>query len=757
MRIALFIILYSALSTISVFGQAARVYTSGAHFDEGELLDVNHNYVHDQLQLSKHGTTIFPIIWIANADEGTVSKLDTQTGRELGRYYTGPPEPAERYIIHRVTEYEDREIGHVWHRKRGQMKMNRHKDTNTKRIYYTSGPLHTALTKERLEQIPGWKDRDKYDEIIIRHVRPVTKEVKKKYYITPYPSATAMDFEGNVWVANRGYGTVIKILNEGGFDSNENERIDTSKNISKNKKSDENKNSKKNDGVSHANILPWWQDERVVFNIEVGEENSEPTTIAVDADNNVWVGLYNENRYVKINGETGEKLAYVDVPGSPVCTVIDGNGFLWSANGGITKIFTRTGMVIGHLDIEAYSIAVDNADRLWVADTKGELVLQVDTNSGHVVSEYYNQEIQTNRHETLKPYDAVAGEENISEDNTNRGITPDTEGNIWVTNLNSNSVTMFNRENGEVLSMIPVGDHPVGIAVDSKKNMWAVNRYSGSVTKIDATTKEVEGTYSVGAGPCGEGDITGFKLLSITTRTGLWALTHDSGESCTSWRNLSWNCDEPDGTQISVRVRSSEPDDVSDDIPWVSAENGVDLKGISDGQLLHIETKFISAKQNVTPILFDLTVTHRVDYLRKECQDMYLLPADKQSKNNAICLKRWNFPKKAPVNRYIMSNIRWEAVREDPKTEIKIGIFGSWRPQEPICVLYEGPLSKGIKPFEKEFSFRVPKKPGNYRIRLIASTGPEFCNNFYGREKKEIDIPQIVGWSEMRFSARNHD
>ena len=753
MRIALFIILYSALSTISVFGQAVRVYTSGAHFDEGELLDVNHSYVHDQLQLSKHGTTIFPIIWIANADEGTVSKLDTQTGRELGRYYTGPPDyNVARYTTHRYVNYETK-----WYcGARLPYVVPKYRD---KIGYKDRQVIHTTKTGKEAWRVLRSKRDIAYKHADLYVTKPVIREVTEKYYetIRPYPIATAMDFEGNVWVANRGYATVIKILNEGGFDSNENERIDTSKNISKNKKSDESKDSEKNDSAGHAGVLPWWQDERVVFNIEVGEENSEPTTIAVDADNNVWVGLYNENRYVKINGETGEKLGYVNVPGSPVCTVIDGNGFLWSADGGITKIFTRTGMVIGHLDIEAYSITVDNADRLWVADTRGELVLQVDTNSGHVVSEYYNQEIQTNRHETLKPYDAVAGEENILEDNTNRGITPDTEGNIWVTNLNSNSVTRFNRENGEALSMIPVGDHPVGIAVDSKKNMWAVNKYSGNVTKIDATTKEVEGTYSVGAGPCGEGDITGFKLLSITTRTGLWALTHDSGESCTSWYNLSWNSDEPDGTQISVRVRSSELNDALDDISWVSAENGVELKGISDGQLLHIETKFISAKRNATPILFDLTVTPRVDYLRKECQDMYLLPADKQSNSKAIYLKRWNFPKKAPVNRYIMSNVRWEAVREDPKTEIKIGIFGSWRPQEPICVLYEGPLSKGIKPFEKDFSLHVPKRPGNYRIRLIASIGPEFCNNFYGREKKENEAPQIIGWSEMRLSARNHD
>lgn len=36
------------------------------------------------------GENTFSIIWIANTPEGTVSKIDTTTGTELGRYYTGP-------------------------------------------------------------------------------------------------------------------------------------------------------------------------------------------------------------------------------------------------------------------------------------------------------------------------------------------------------------------------------------------------------------------------------------------------------------------------------------------------------------------------------------------------------------------------------------------------------------------------------------------------------------------------------------------
>lgn len=37
-----------------------------------------------------NGDVEFSLIWIANSPAGTVSKIDTKTGMELGRYYTGP-------------------------------------------------------------------------------------------------------------------------------------------------------------------------------------------------------------------------------------------------------------------------------------------------------------------------------------------------------------------------------------------------------------------------------------------------------------------------------------------------------------------------------------------------------------------------------------------------------------------------------------------------------------------------------------------
>lgn len=70
---------------------ASWVYTLDADFDLGTLTGVNHNAPNnDQLQLNVAGSS-FPILWIANAGEDTLSKIDTTQdgsipGKEIARY-----------------------------------------------------------------------------------------------------------------------------------------------------------------------------------------------------------------------------------------------------------------------------------------------------------------------------------------------------------------------------------------------------------------------------------------------------------------------------------------------------------------------------------------------------------------------------------------------------------------------------------------------------------------------------------------------
>ncbi|MDD3245889.1 MAG: hypothetical protein PHF18_03345 [Methanosarcina sp.] len=66
----------------------SKAYTLDADFDEGTLVGVEHDTAADQLQLSEKAVTL-PFIWVPNYD-GTVSKVDTETGDELGRYRVAP-------------------------------------------------------------------------------------------------------------------------------------------------------------------------------------------------------------------------------------------------------------------------------------------------------------------------------------------------------------------------------------------------------------------------------------------------------------------------------------------------------------------------------------------------------------------------------------------------------------------------------------------------------------------------------------------
>ncbi|MDQ3710772.1 MAG: Ig-like domain repeat protein [Acidobacteriota bacterium] len=66
----------------------SQTYTTDADFAAGTLFNINNNAPNgNQLQLNTQLST-FPTMWIANSSENTVSKIDTDTGKELARYRT---------------------------------------------------------------------------------------------------------------------------------------------------------------------------------------------------------------------------------------------------------------------------------------------------------------------------------------------------------------------------------------------------------------------------------------------------------------------------------------------------------------------------------------------------------------------------------------------------------------------------------------------------------------------------------------------
>jgi len=64
-------------------------YPLDADFDEGTLVNVNHEESNDQLQLDSEAAP-FSFIWVAATSKGTVVKIDTETGAILGEFSTTP-------------------------------------------------------------------------------------------------------------------------------------------------------------------------------------------------------------------------------------------------------------------------------------------------------------------------------------------------------------------------------------------------------------------------------------------------------------------------------------------------------------------------------------------------------------------------------------------------------------------------------------------------------------------------------------------
>lgn len=67
-----------------------RTWTLDADFDQGTLINVHHDSVHDQIQLYDGDTKPFRFINVAASARGTVVRIDTDTGQIVGEYKTAP-------------------------------------------------------------------------------------------------------------------------------------------------------------------------------------------------------------------------------------------------------------------------------------------------------------------------------------------------------------------------------------------------------------------------------------------------------------------------------------------------------------------------------------------------------------------------------------------------------------------------------------------------------------------------------------------
>lgn len=490
-------------------------YTTDADFDAGTLTGVNHDAPNnDQLQLGSQGNA-FGVMWIANAGEDSVSKIDTNADCEISRYET----------------------------------------------WFRSSHLGNA-------------------------------------FAGPAPSRTAVDGDGNVYVANRHFdgrpASVMKILADGFIDRNGNGVADTSVDdgdcqIDRNDPAELIRlldNNPANGIVDAAELL----DERVAWLVQVGPNNGLGRSLCIAPDGNIWLGLYNARQYYELDPNTGAVLqGPVASSITPYGCLVDGAGILYSANLGSnlgildTNIPATTGTP-SHVGAN-YGIALGNG-RVYLADRSGRSFVRYNPLTGvfdtpaavfdttYGISVDGNGDIVLGR-TTIRKFRPDGSHlwsvPNPAGFQDQRGVIPDQDGNVWVVNKNGNTVTKFRGTDGAFLGTVPVGNQPY--------------------------------TYS---------DANGSAFRSVTNPQGTWEVIADAGAADASWSSVVWNTepegDVPAGAVISVEVRAGNANPPVG--PFVAVANGGN-PGVA-GQFLQVRTTLRPNAGGQSPVLSDLRVSASV-------------------------------------------------------------------------------------------------------------------------------------------------
>jgi streptogramin lyase len=367
------------------------------------------------------------------------------------------------------------------------------------------------------------------------------------------PSRTAVDFDGNAWVANRAFsqqGSIAKI--RGG------------------------------DCV----------DDCVEFIVPVGGSNALPRGLAIDTDGNVWVGLDNSRTIVKLSGTNGAQLGSWNVGIRTYGLAIDNRGILWIAtiDGGVLGAFdtntnTYLGAWSGSQCTRPYGIAVDGDGNVWAGNWTCGNVVRLDRAS-------------FDRGERPPRFDYYG----TGLSNT-RGIAVDANNIVWVASSGNDRIARLNRTTGAQLGTTATCNNPIGVGVANDGDVWAVC-YGSDRAERFSEAGIVVGNVTVGDQPYSYSDMTGFQLRNFTSPRGTWRTVFDCTFADCAFDFVRFEASTPAGTAVSLRFRTQPPSG-----PWSAwtasfAASPIDLRGLAPrGQRLEIEVQLSTDANGVSPVL----------------------------------------------------------------------------------------------------------------------------------------------------------
>lgn len=367
------------------------------------------------------------------------------------------------------------------------------------------------------------------------------------------PSRTSVNTFGDVFVGNRSGQSVTKISGRGEDcpDSNGDGVVTTS--------------------TGPTNVLPWGQDDCVLWNVRLQNGGIIRAVAAQDGRPNddtarpaVWIGGWGGVVW-KLDAERGDILVETPSPVPNYGFALDGLGNLWISglsDGGIGRIDTlrctdstvcNVAVCDGEdgtdcikqripLNQTTYGITVDFKQRVWVGGEK------------------------TTRYD---PSQAV-GSRIVSNANVPfiHGIAADDKGWIWGAGMASGVIRYDAEDPNNSLAVPGTNTSAKGMAIDLDGKIWAINQLHADATVIvgGPTINDNTVTNNVApnlVAPYTYSDMTGAQLRFVSDERGYYrrifeGCPEDGNFLPTVWNQLRWDAETPGNSQITFRVRGAD-------------------------------------------------------------------------------------------------------------------------------------------------------------------------------------------------------
>ena len=258
---------------------------------------------------------------------------------------------------------------------------------------------------------------------------------------------------------------------------------------------------------------------------------SNPWRVAVNPTNgNVYVTNFDSNSISVIDGSSNTVTASIAVGVSPYDVAVNPNNgkvYVTNFNSGfnsmaLTVIDGLSNTVIASIDVEGAKCVAVNPSNGKIYVTTGSTLALIDGSSNRVTStinlggipydlainpisgDVYVTNLATN---SVAVIDGLTNSvtKNIDVGAWPLGVTfnPGT-GYIYVANADSNTMTVIDASKGSVVETVPVGNYPLQVAVNPNTNIvYVANASSHSVTVVDGMTNTVVDSIIIGDYPYG--------------------------------------------------------------------------------------------------------------------------------------------------------------------------------------------------------------------------------------------------------------